>query len=317
MERREFLKLTGAGVAASTLLSSLASGSVLAGESGDMKIPGIHLFSKCLHFLDYQELAATAATLGLQGFDLTVRPKGHVEPENFERDLPTVIKAINEAGSSCEMMVTSIVSTENQRDYDLLALAHSLGIKSYRLGSLKYDLDVSAMESVERYKVQLASLAKWNREIGITGMYQNHSGERNFGASVWDIYLATRDLDPDALGIQFDVRHATTEGGRNWPDSFRLVRPQIRSLAIKDFKWAVINGKWKLVNTPIGQGMVDFKRYFRMLKDAGMNYPITLHCEHDLGGAEKGKKDPTIPRDEILAAIKQDIDTVKKTWAEA
>jgi L-ribulose-5-phosphate 3-epimerase len=314
MERREFLKLAGAGVAGSTLLSGLAPVGVLAWETGAMRMPGIHLFSKCLQFLDYQELAATAATLGLSGFDLTVRPRGHVEPESFERDLPSAIKAMNEAGTSCEMMVTNIVSTENQRDYDLLALAHSLGIKSYRLGGLRFDPDVSQMESVERYKLQLASLAEWNREIGITGMYQNHSGEGHFGASIWDIYLATKDLDPDALGIQFDVRHATTEGGRKWPDSYRLIQPQIRSLAIKDFKWAVVDGKWKLVNTPIGQGMVDFKRHFRMLKDDRMNYPISLHCEYDLGGAEKGRKDPTMPKEEILAAIKRDVDTVKRLW---
>ncbi len=173
------------------------------------------------------------------------------------------------------------------------------------------------MESLERYTAQLAELAEWNREIGITGMYQIHSGEWSFGASVWDIYLATKDLNPDELGIQFDVRHATTEGGRNWPDAFRLVQPQIRTLAIKDFKWAIIDGKWTLVNTPIGGGMVDLKRHFRMLKDTGTLYPITLHVEHDLGGADKGKKNPTMPKEEILAAIKYDLDMVRKIWAEA
>jgi len=314
MERRDFLKLAGVSVVGSTLMSGLAPGRVLAGEPGEMRVPGIHLFSKCLQFLDYHQLASTAAALGLNGLDLTVRPRGHVEPENFERDLPAAIKAIIEAGISCEMMVTNIVGTQNQRDYDLLALAHSLGVKSYRLGGLRFDPDVSQMESVERYKLQLASLAEWNREIGITGMYQNHSGEGHFGASIWDIYLASKDLNPDELGIQFDVRHATTEGGRNWPDSYRLLKPQIRALAFKDFKWAEVNGKWRLVNTPIGEGMIDFNRYFHMLKDAGMNYPVSLHCEYDLGGAEKGKKDPTMPKEEILAAIKQDVDTVKRLW---
>ena len=314
MERRDFLKLAGVSVVGSTLMSGLAPGRVLAGEPGEMRVPGIHLFSKCLQFLDYHQLASTAAALGLNGLDLTVRPRGHVEPENFERDLPAAIKAIIEAGISCEMMVTNIVSTQNQRDFDLLAMAHSLGVKSYRLGGLRFDPDVSQMESVERYKLQLASLAEWNREIGITGMYQNHSGEGHFGASIWDIYLASKDLNPDELGIQFDVRHATTEGGRNWPDSYRLLKPQIRALAFKDFKWAEVNGKWRLVNTPIGEGMIDFNRYFHMLKDAGMNYPVSLHCEYDLGGAEKGKKDPTMPKEEILAAIKQDVDTVKRLW---
>jgi hypothetical protein len=60
--------------------------------------------------------------------------------------------------------------------------------------------------------------------------------------------------------------------------------------------------------------MVDFKRYFGILKDAGMNYPVSLHCEYDLGGAEKGKKDPTMPKEEILVAIKHDVDTVKRLW---
>ena len=317
MDRRDFLKLTGTGLFGSTLALGLGQRTVLAGVAGGIEVPGIHLFSKCLQFLDYQELASTAATLGLSGFDLTVRPRGHVEPENFERDLPAAIKALNEAGTSCEMMVTNIVSTQNQRDYDLLSLAHSLGIKSYRLGGLRFDPEISPMESVERYKDQLASLAEWDREIGITGMYQNHSGEGHFGASIWDIYLASKELDPDALGIQFDIRHAITEGGRNWPDGFRLISPQIRALAFKDFKWAEIDGKWKLVSTPIGQGMVDFKRYFRMLKDAGMNYPVSLHCEYDLGGAEKGKKAPTMPKEEILAAIKKDVDNIKQTWAKA
>ena len=64
MERREFLKLTGAGVAASSLLSALAPSSVLAGKGGDVAMPEIHLFSKCVHFLGYEELAATSAELG-------------------------------------------------------------------------------------------------------------------------------------------------------------------------------------------------------------------------------------------------------------
>ena len=123
-----------------------------------------------------------------------------------------------------------------------------------------------------------------------------------------------KDLDPDALGMQFDVRHAVTDGGLEWPTSFRLVKPYIRSLIFKDFKWGQVGSKWKLVNTPMGQGMVDFPRYFRMLKEAGMNYPVSLHCEYDLGGANKGKSELTMPESEVLAAIKQDVETVKRLW---
>ena len=63
--------------------------------------------------------------------------------------------------------------------------------------------------------------------------------------------------------------------------------------------------------------MIDFSRYFRMLKEARMNVPVSVHCEYDLGGAEKGRTEPTIPGNEILAAIRQDIVTTNKLWNEA
>ncbi len=148
-------------------------------------------------------------------------------------------------------------------------------------------------------------------------MFQNHSGERRFGAAIWDLYLVLKELDPDHIGCQFDIRHAVTDGGLMWPDSFRLIRPHIRSLVFKDFKWAIVDGKWRMFSTPIGEGMVDFSRYFRMLKDAGMDYPVSLHLEYDLGGAEKGRRELTRPRSEILAAIEQDVDTVKRLWDES
>jgi len=316
MDRREFLQMTGTGIVGGTLTSGLATGTALAGETGSLKPPELHLFSKVLQFLDYAKLAETATVLGLNGLDLTVRPKGHVDPDNFERDLPAAISAINDAGLVCEMMVTNIVSAENRRDYDLLALARSLGVKSYRTGGLRYDGNTPVMTNVEQYRDQLAALGEWNREIGITGMFQNHSGERRFGAAIWDLYMVLKDLDPDFMGCQFDVRHAVTDGGLMWPDSYRLIKPYIRSLVIKDFKWANADDKWRMTSTPIGQGMVDFTRYFRMLKDTGMNYPVSLHLEYGLGGAEKGRTELTIPEAEVLNAIKHDVEMINSLWNE-
>ena len=314
MDRRDFLKIAGAGIAASAVAPGFLPGSAFAGSAGGTQRPRLHLFSKVLQFLDYRELAESVAALGFDGVDLTVRSGGHVEPEHFERDLPLAVNAMKEAGLNCEMIVTKIVDAGNQRDFDMLALAQSLGVRSYRLGGLKYEKDTPPMVMVERYTEQLAALAEWNREIGITGMYQNHSGEGHFGASAWDIYLAVRDLDPNELGIQFDIRHAVTEGGRKWPDSVRLLQPHTRSLAFKDFIWAEVEGQWKLVNTPIGEGMVDFSRYFGMLKAAKTDLPVSIHCEYDLGGAEKGIREPAMPKEQILAAIRRDVAATEKLW---
>ena len=159
MDRREFLITAGTGVVGSTLLPSLSTSAALAGEAGGMQLPGFHLFSKVLQFLDFPEVADAAAALGFNGLDLTVRPGGHVDPEKFERDLPAAVSALNEAGLSCEMMVTNIVGTDNRRDYDLLALARSLGVKFYRMGGLRYDEDIHAPARVFSYMSTMSSPA--------------------------------------------------------------------------------------------------------------------------------------------------------------
>lgn len=317
MDRRRFLGATIKSVVGGALVPGALAGTALAGGAGDRKVPGMHLFSKVLQFLDYAEMAEAAAAVGLAGLDLTVRPGGHVDPENFERDLPKAIAAIKAAGLRCDMISTNISGTNDRRDFDLLVLARSLGVTSYRTGALRYDEQTHPMESVERYQRQLSALAEWNREIGITGMYQNHSGANRLGAATWDLYLVLRDLDPDYIGCQFDIRHAVTDGGLMWPDSVRMLKPYIRSVIFKDFRWGVVDGKWRVVSTPIGQGMVDFGRYFGMLKDADIDVPVSLHLEYDLGGAEKGRREPTTPESEIRAAIRKDIVTINKLWKEA
>jgi len=199
----------------------------------------------------------------------------------------------------------------------LLALARSLGVKSYRTGALRYNDHTHPMDSVDQHRQQLSDLAKWNEELGITGMYQNHSGAGRLGAAIWDLYLVLRDLDPDHIACQFDIRHAVTDGGLMWPDSVRMMKPYIRSIIFKDFRWGVVDGKWRVVSTPIGQGMVDFDRYFGMLKDAEIDVPVSLHLEYDLGGAEKGKSEPTVSKGEILTAIAQDVGAINTLWKEA
>ena len=43
-------------------------------------------------------MAAVANDLGFDGVDLSVRPGGHVEPDNVETDLPKAIEALADNG---------------------------------------------------------------------------------------------------------------------------------------------------------------------------------------------------------------------------
>ena len=55
----------------------------------------VHVFSKHLQWLDYENMAKTASENGFDGVDLTVRPKGHVLPEKVNADMKNDLMNLN------------------------------------------------------------------------------------------------------------------------------------------------------------------------------------------------------------------------------
>ncbi len=301
--RRNFIKKSAAGAAALGM-----AGPVLAGEmlNPETKRP-IHVFTKCLQFLSYEEMAEVLAEHGFAGADLTVRPGGQVLPENVEGDLPKVLKALRNAGVDSFMVTTSINNPDDAFTRPILKTMAGLGIRYYRTGYLDYDHSKSIPENLENHKITFEKLEKLNREYGVTGNYQNHSGRR-VGGPVWDLYELLKDRDPEFIGVQYDIRHATVEGGVSWPLGLRLLAPWIRTTDIKDFIWEKNEkGEWKIKNVPLGEGMVDFKTYFELYKNLEIEGPVSIHYEYDLGGAEHGSKNPAMPLDEISRWLKKDL----------
>ena len=63
---------------------------------------------------------------------------------------------------------------------------------------------------------------------------------------------------------------------------------------------------------PAGEGLIDFKKYFALLKQHNVSVPVSLHYEYDLGGAENGAFSITMSRDKVLAAMRKDILAFRK-----
>ena len=78
-----------------------------------------------------------------------------------------------------------------------------------------------------------------------------------------------------------------------------------------------VDGKWKPVNTPLGEGMVNFDSYFSLLKKYKINVPVSLHLEYDLGGAEHGDSKITLDRTEVFNAMKKDLAFLRNAWEKA
>ena len=304
MKRRSFIKTGTAGIAGLTL-SGYATASVLT-TPATTKRP-IHAFTKCLQFLDYNEMAEVLAKNGFDGADLTVRPKGQVLPENVSIDLPKALKALQKAGLGTQMIVTGINDPTAPDTRPVLKTMADLGIKYYRMGYLSYDDKKSMPENLDIQKIAFEKLEKINKEFGVTGNYQNHSGVR-VGGPVWDLYHLLKDRNPDYIGVQYDIRHAYVEGGISWPLGMKLLAPWIQTTDIKDFIWEKNEKQqWKVKNVPLGEGMIDFNKYFELYKSMKIEAPVSIHYEYDLGGAEHGDKNPTMPLSEINSWLKRDI----------
>jgi sugar phosphate isomerase/epimerase len=317
MSRRTLL----VGAAASSTLHALAL-------DGGEKLK-ICVFSKHLQWTDVKEAAAIARDIGFDGVDLTVRPGGHVLPERVQADLPQAVEAVRKAGLEVPMITTEITSVTSPHAAEILATASQLGIHHYRWGGLTYDPKRDIAEQINQLKPQMKLLADLNQEHKVSGMYHTHSGPGMIGGPIWDLWIMFQTLNPQWIGINYDIGHATVEGGYGgWIASSRLVRNSMRGIALKDFSWGRnaksstfrdpydkslgIEGAWVPHWCGMGQGMVNFAGFFAIVKQNGFAGPVQLHFEYPgLGGAENGDKTLRIPKQELIAAMRRDLNYTK------
>lgn len=271
----------------------------------------VHIFSKHLQWLGYDDMAQTAAEIGFDGIDLTVRPRGHVLPERVEADLPEAVAAAKGAGLKILAMTTAITDPRDPLTKSILQTAGNLGIRYYRMGYYRYADDKPIAKQLDEIRPMLADLVAMNRHFNIAGTYQNHAGARYVGAPLWDLYLLLQDLDLRWIGCQYDIRHATVEGGTTWPTTLRLMGPYINTLVAKDFRWARADNRWRAENCPLGEGMVDFPGYFKVLSREGITAPISLHLEYSLGGAEHGARQLATDRKHVIGAMRRDLSRLR------
>jgi sugar phosphate isomerase/epimerase len=260
-------------------------------------------FSKPFAQLSPDDTADLIADVGWDGIECPVRAKaGQIAPERVEEDLPKMVEALKNRGKEVTIVTTEITQLDPLAEKVLRTTA-KLGIKKYRLGFTKYAKDKPVPETVGEVAAALKDLAALNKELGLQGGWQNHSGADYFGAPLWDLWTAIRDLDPKSIGVCFDIGHATLEGGLSWPVQARLMEPYYVAVFLKDFRWEKTEKKgWEPLWCNFGEGMVQ-KSFLTNLKKSAFTGPLCQHHEYkNLGtGAE------------MIANMKKDLATLR-TW---
>lgn len=259
--------------------------------------PPLCIFSKHMAQFSPDEMGKHAKQIGFDGVDLTVRPKGHVLPENAASDMPKAYEALRGHGLSVPMITTNLLSADEPAARPTLETAGRLKIPFWKVGYFKYDYN-SAEASVAKAKAATQGLVALGTQFGVTAGFHNHSGDY-VGAAVWDTRAIIADLDPKHIGYYFDPAHATIEGGLGgWRISLNVVTPRLKMVALKDFYWDRSGGKWKVKWCPMGEGMVDWTRVFSAFAAARFVGPLTLHIEYETN--------------DELAAIGRDYEFVRK-----
>jgi sugar phosphate isomerase/epimerase len=310
LSRRSLLRASGVLAAAGTLPAR---------ADNPPPAPGLKvaIFSKHLLFLHGAELARSAAQIGFDGIDVAVRKGGHVEPDRVKQDLPPLVATIRQHGLQVPMITTDITDDKSPYADEVLSTAAELGINHYRWAQFRYTNDQSIPKQLETIHARAARLAVLNARYRVCAMYHTHSGIDLVGAPIWDLRQILNGLDPELVGINYDIGHATVEGGfGGWIDSFRISEPYLRGIAVKDFLWEKdTHGEWRPAWKPLGEGMVRFPRFFEMVAAVKFSGPLQLHFEYPLGGAESGKNPKN--RQMVFDAMKRDLNQLRSWLKEA
>ncbi len=294
--RRQFLTTAALAAAAAATPSAFA-----ASANERFKIIA---FSKPFADLNYDDTADLVADIGWDGIECAVRAKaGHIAPAKVEEELPKMVEALKKRGKEVTIVTTEITKRDPLAE-KILRTAAKLGIKKYRFGFEKYTADKPVADTVRDVGAQLKDLAALNLELGIQGGWQNHSGADYVGAPIWDVWTMIKDLDPQAIGICFDIGHATLEGGLSWPIQARLMQPRYVAVYLKDFYWEKGAKGWAPLWCNFGEGSVH-KSFLTELKKSAFAGPLSQHHEYKSLGAGK----------EMVANMKKDLATLREWLA--
>ena len=271
------------------------------------------MFSKHLAPLSIEDAARAAGELGFEGLDLTVRPGGHIEPQDALAQLPPAVEMIRGMGYDVPMITTGITSADEPHAADVFRAAAQSGIKDLKLGYWRYEGFGNMRRQVEEVKELLDGIAVLAEEHGVRANLHSHSGDfmTAEAAVVWHFLLGR---DPDVIGAYVDPGHMTIEGGLSgWKQGLDLLTPWINLVAIKNMAWEhhydeeAGHERWQARMVPLGRGTVPWPEVFRYLHDIGFDGTISLHSEYQ--GSHSWKD---LSLQELLEQTREDLTYIRR-----
>ncbi len=251
------------------------------------------------------------ADLGFDGVDLTVRPEGHVLPEEAMRRLPEAVDILGSRGLSVPMITTGITDAGEKYAEDIFKTASECGVGFLKLGYWRYEGFGTIGKQIERVrKGSIKGIHELSREYDVTAGIHIHSGDF-LTANPAVVKMLLEDYDPEHLCAYIDPGHMAVEGGLSgWKVGMDLLQERIRMVAVKDFGWFHEKDKtgewgWRARVVPLSEGLVPWAEVFAYLQKIAFDGPMSLHSEYD---------DVTL--EELIRRTRQDLQYAKRILSE-
>ena len=291
LPRRDFLKQASLSALAGTMLAGGAaeSASVQAGETKKEKsADGYQLgaFTKSFQDMPIPEVCKAFKSIGLDGLDLTVRPKGHILPENVEQELPQACAAAKEAGVKI-LFLTTMIEEPDKNAERILATAQEQGIDRIKIGYYRYKPFGTLAQQLKETTKKIGNVAKLCQKYEILPCVHVHSNAF-LPSHGTQLYQLIQDYSPQEVGAYVDMLHMVKEGsGDGWRQGLDLLTPWISLCAVKNFAWERGEGrdkkghqKWEVKTVPVADGISPIPEYVDVLRKLGYEGIFSLHSEY-------------------------------------
>jgi sugar phosphate isomerase/epimerase len=244
------------------------------------------LFTDNLADLSIAEAVHAARKAGFDGLDLTLRPGGHVKPEDAERGLAEAKKIADEAGMTIPMISTAVTDSDSPHAEAIFASAAHYGVRRIKLGYWPYEPFGTLARQIDEARARLGRLAGLGRKYHVLPCVHCHSG-RLLAAGGFGTYLILREFPPDEVGAYVDPMHMTIEGGvSGWEMGLDLLAPWVALVGVKNFRWLpgdrdeLGQKRYRWEYTPLADGQAPLPEFMALLHRLEYDGIVSLHSEY-------------------------------------
>jgi sugar phosphate isomerase/epimerase len=244
------------------------------------------LFTDNLADLSVARTCTAAKAAGFDGLDLTLRPGGHVRPEDADRGLAEAKRQADAEGVAIPMVSTAVTDADSPHAEAVFAAAAHYGARLVKLGYWSYRPFGTLAAQLDETREKLARLVALGRKYHVLPCVHCHSG-RLIAAGGPMLYLLLKDFKPGEVGAYVDPMHMTIEGGLNgWEMGLDLLAPWVALVGVKNFRWLPDardrhgQQRWRWEYCPLADGMAPLPEFFAYLRRLTYDGVVSLHSEY-------------------------------------